>query len=255
MADGKREQQKVKVSWAGRWNQFRMFTRGFTPGQANVYLLGRLIWNPDADVAAIARDFAALHVGPANADAAAEALMATEDAWAEEYVKVAHSCHLKWTMVFGPRERFMRDAFQHNSLEDILASNARGLENVNRMEKAFAKTHAANAPDPKRYAAFKEGIDKTALYLRTFYLWRQCRWRHHAMENLAQDAKKANAEALAADKASLMKLFDQWQRWPEEASHWRITFRYGRYKVSPDETCPTWYPCGEETMETTARQF
>ena len=41
------------------------------------------------------------------------------------------------------------------------------------MEKAFARTDAAKAPDAKRYKKFKEGIDKTALYLRTFYLWRQ----------------------------------------------------------------------------------
>ena len=255
MADGKRRRQKVKVSWVGRWNQFRMFTRGFSPGQANVYLLGRLMWNPDVDVASIARDFVALHVGPDNADAAAEALMATEDAWAEEYVKGAHPCYLKWTMVFGPREVFMRKALQNNTLEEILSSNARGLEHVDRMQKAFAKTRPAKASDPTRYAEFKKGIDKTALYLRTFYLWRQCQWRHHAMNKLAGDAKKANAEALQADKASLMKLFDQWQRWPEEAAHWRITFRYGRYKVSPDETCPTWYTCGEKTMESTARRF
>ena len=74
------------VSWRGHWNTFRMFTRGFTPGQANVYLLSRLAWDPDEDVMRIAEDFAALHIGSANALATAGALLATEDAFAEEYI-------------------------------------------------------------------------------------------------------------------------------------------------------------------------
>ncbi len=258
MRDGKGKPQQIKVSWAGRWNDWRMFTRGFTPGQANVYLLGRLAWNPDADVSTIAREFAALHVGAANAEAAAEAMMATEDAWAEEYLPGVHPCYLKWTMIFRGCGQYarMEEAYQKNTLEKVIAGNTRALEHVQRMEAAFAKTKASKAPDAKRYAEFKEGVEKTALYLRTFYLWRQCWWRHRAGQDLKGEAKAANAEALRADKARLMPLFDQWSRWPEEARYWRITFRYGRYVIAPDETAPYWFPRGDKTtMEATAELF
>ena len=53
----------------------------------------------------------------------------------------------------------------------------------------------------------------------------------------------------------LKTLFDAWSRFPEEAGYWRITFRYGRPKISPDETFPYWYPRGETTMETTTAAF
>ena len=203
-----------------------MFTRGFTPGQANVYLLSRLSWDPDASVDAIARDFAALHLGADNARAGGEALMATEDAFREEYVGGTHPCYIKWTMTFGPRPDFMKDAYKNNPLDVILASNGRAIKAVDKMQRAFAKVDPAKAPNPERYAKFKEGIDKTALYLRTFYLWREAWWRHRAGRDLTGEARTNNAKALVAVNAELSKLFDQWSRFPEEAGYWRVTFRF-----------------------------
>jgi len=52
-----------------------------------------------------------------------------------------------------------------------------------------------------------------------------------------------------------MPLFDQWQRYPEEAGFWRVTFRYGRPNISKREVFPSWYPRGSSTMETTAKSF
>jgi len=249
--------ENVRISWRGHWRSFRMFTRGFTPGQANVYLLGRLGWDPDADPKQIARDFAALHIGPANAEAAAEALLITEDAFAEEYIgrraDVTHPVYIKWTMVFSPRANELEKAYKKTTPKQVLASNAQGLKHVSRMEAAFARTDPAKAPDAERYARFKEGVEKTALYLRTFYLWRECWWRHRADRDLKGKEKAANAAALQAAKARLMPLFDQWQRYPEEAGFWRVTFRYGRPKISP--AFPYWYPKGDTTMETSARSL
>jgi len=48
------DDQGGRVSWIGHWETFRTFLNGFTPGQANVYLLGRLSWNPDEQAADIA---------------------------------------------------------------------------------------------------------------------------------------------------------------------------------------------------------
>lgn len=257
MKDGQDCQQKpgMEVSWRGHWNSFRMFTRGFTPGQANVYLLGRLGWDPDADVEQIARDFAALHVGEDNVSATVQALLASEDAFAEEYVKGTHPGYLKWTMVFSPRDSFMEKAYKHNSLEQILASNSAALKHVAEMEKAFARTDPGKAADAERYRRFKEGIDKTALYLRTFYLLRECCWRDHYDSDLSGGEKKANAAALEEAKTRVMSLFEQWQRYPEEAGFWRITFRYGRPTISPNGVFPHFYPRDNTTMETTVKSF
>ena len=257
LRDGQGRPQSQKVSWAGYWNSFRMFTRGFTPGQANVYLLSRLAWDPDCEVEAIARDFAALHVGAANARAAARALMATQDAFCEEYVPGTHPCYLKWTMTFHPRGEMMERAYQSFPLEKLLASNVRALAAVRRMEQAFDETEPGKAPDARQYAQFKEGIEKTALYLRTFYLWREAWWRHRAEGDLESKAKAANRQALTACKARLAALFDQWKRFPEEAGYWRVTFRYGRPRKgsSTDGTFTYWYPRGDATMESTVKSF
>ena len=259
LTDEKGHKQTQRVSWAGYWNTFRMFTRGFTPGQSNTYLISRLAWDPNVAVDAIARDFAALHLGPANARAGGEALMATEDAFREEYVGGAHPVYIKWTMAFGPRPKMMKDAYKNNSIERILTSNAKALAAVERMEQAFAEVDPRKAPDPKRYAEFREGIDKTALYLRTFYRWREAWWRHTADQDLTGQAKSDNAQALVAVKEKLKELFDQWSRFPEEAGFWRVTFRYGRPQQgsSTDGTFPSWHPehQGEQTMESTAESF
>jgi hypothetical protein len=162
---------------------------------------------------------------------------------------------MKWTMVFGPRPERMEEAYAANPLDLVLASNARALEEVRRMEEAFSRTDPAKAADPDRYAAFREGIEKTALYLRTFYLWRQCWWRRRADRDLTGAAKQTNAAALGTDKARLVELFDQWRRWPEEAGHWRITFRYGKPEILQQGVFPYWFPRGEDTMERTAADF
>ncbi len=251
------EPDQPPVSWRGHWNTFRMFTRGFTPGQSNVYLMARLLWNPDEDVVQIAKDFATLHIGNGNASAAAEALLATEDAFAEEYIgtgsEITHPVYLKWTMIFAPREEFMERAYQKTPLKMLLESNLRALDKVTLMEKAFSKTDPSKAPDAENYTRFKDGIDKTALYLRTFYLWRECWWRNRSDKDYTGEEKTANMAALQQTKIQLFKLFDQWEKYPEEAGFWRITFRYGKPDI-PDYF-PNWWPRGETTMESTTKNF
>ena len=262
LLDGQGNPQRVRISWLGYWKQFRMFTRGFTPGQANAYLLGRLMWYPDTDVRIIARDFAALHVGWNNADAAVEALMATEDAFRELYpgnrAEVAHPVHMKWTMVFGPREEMMETAYNNYPLDMLLESNDRAFALVRRMEQAFARTTLTAAPDTGRYDLFSAGIDKTALWLRSALLWRECWWRRRAARDLTGDtaaAAAANSAALNTARDELRTLFDAWGKYPEEAGNWRITYRYGRPEITPDDTFPYWYPKGDKTMEATIDSF
>ncbi|MCD4727839.1 MAG: hypothetical protein K8R46_09265, partial [Pirellulales bacterium] len=185
--------------------------------------------------------------------------MATEDAFAQEYLgtrqEVTHPCYIKWTMVLCPRESMLEKAYKNTTLEKVLKSNALGLEHVRKMEAAFAETDPAEAPNPKRYESFKEGIDKTSLFLRTFYLWRECWWRHRSDRDLSGEAKWANAAALRRAKDRLMPLFDQWQKYPEEAGFWHVTHRYGKPKIVPNDTFPTWYVPENVTMESTTAKM
>ena len=248
---------KDTVSWRGHWNIFRMFTRGFTPGQANVYLMSRLAWNPDEDVKQIAEDFATLHLGAANASATVEALLATEDAFAEQYIgkrnEITHPSYIVWAMIFAPREKEMESAYLKTPLKKLLESNSRGLKKVALMEKAFSKTDSLKAPDAEIYAEFKKGINKTSLYLKTIYLWRECWWRNRSDSDLTGENKTANAAALQQAKVRLFDLFDKWEKYPEEAGFWHITFRYGRPETPA--YYPYWWPPGEPTMESAAKDF
>jgi len=256
LRDQKGGPQEQEISWAGYWNSFRMYTRGFTPGQANAYLLGRLAWDPEASLEGITRDFCALHLGRENAVAAAEALLATQDAFQEEYFPGIHPTYLKWTMTFHPRPERMEEAYREYPLPKMLASNARAMDAIDRVETAFSRTDAAKTPDQERYSEFKSGVDKTVMYLRTFYWWREAWWRNRATKDLEGPEAKENLRQLEAAKARLMELFDQWRRFPEEAGFWRITFRYGRpQKGSTLEARTYWYPRGDVTMESTTRAF
>lgn len=243
------------AAWAGHWNSFRMFTRGFTPGQANAYLLSRLCWDAKATPKQIARDFAALHLGTENAEAAAEALMQTQQAWWEHYPgnqpgAITYPVYMKWTMVFGPRDDYMEQAYQRMPIDQMLASNARAIDAIEKMEAAFARTDRSNAPDPLVYDHFKEGINKTALTLRSLHLFREFWWRDRADRDLDGEVKATNAKALENVRAQLFELCDRWRDYPEEAAWWRITYRYGEPDLYLSQPFPYWWPHGREsTME------
>jgi hypothetical protein len=182
--------------------------------------------------------------------------MATEDAFREEYVKTAHPCCFKLTMIYLHRDDKLKVAFEANSLADILGSNARALAAVDCMERAMAKTDPVKAPDADKYARFKESVEKTALYLRTFYLFREGVWRSHAAKTLKGSEGETNTAALSDAKVRLKRFFDQWQRWPEEAGNWRITYRHGKPSVPSLRYNEAWNDLKPPaTMEEDAQRF
>jgi hypothetical protein len=253
------QQPGTDVSWRGKWNAFRMMTRGFTPGQVNIYLLSRLAWNPDDTVESIAEDFVAMHIGRANAKAVAKALMATEEAFAERFIGVkrtiTHPCYVQWSNVFNPNAEYLEKAYQGVSFASVMASNAKAMAFVNEIEKAFDQTRADAAPNRMRYEQFKTGMAKTCLYLRTWYLWRECWWRHRADADLQGEDKARNARLFQKAKIEFMNLMDGWKDYPEEAGYWRITFRYSRPVKSDTGIYVYWYPRGDLTMETSVQKL
>jgi hypothetical protein len=107
----------------------------------------------------------------------------------------------------------------------------------------------------REYRKFREGIEKTALYLRTLYQWRDCWWLNRSARDLTGEERASTLSTLREATEQLMSLFDEWQRYREEAGFWRVTFRYGQPDLSPNNVFPWWYPHGDETMETSAREF
>ena len=91
------------------------------------------------------------------------------------------------------------------SLETLLASNRRALERIAAMERAFAGTDRARAPNADVYDRFAEGIDKTALFLRTLHGYREYWWRQRAERDLQGDARRENATALANVREELQR--------------------------------------------------
>ncbi|NQU52217.1 MAG: hypothetical protein HQ522_06720 [Bacteroidetes bacterium] len=230
------------VAWAGYWNMFRIFTRGFTAGQSNVYLLGRLMWNPDADPFEVAQDFAHIHLGEPNAKAAAEALMCTQDAWYEFYsIPKSNSAYLSWASIFGPRK--IEETYKSSTMQEILEGNKRALEQVDRMNEYFDKTDRDAAPDKIVYDSFNKAIDLTTVTLKSFYLFRECWWRNRAAKDLQGDAKDKNASALSQALSELRSLIDNdWSNFPVEASYWRITYKYGGEPyVMKRDVFPYWW--------------
>lgn len=199
-------------SWIGRWNDFRMFSSGFTPGLSNVYLISRLAFDPDASLEAITREFCQLHLGAANADAAARALLLTEDAFHEQYLPGAVPYYIKWTMLFWAPSKQLEAAYAANTLETVLESNRRALSAAAEIERAFSKVDLSRAPAPETARAFAEGVAKTVLYIRTYYGWRECWWRWRS----GRDASAA--------LESLRRHLETWKaKYPREASAWLLT--------------------------------
>lgn len=256
-ADGTLQRADQVQGWAGYWNDYRMFTRGFTPGQCNAYLLARLAWQPEMDVHEIARDFCALHLGPANAAAATDALMSTLQPWREHYIgeyipgktpQAIIPVYMKWTVMFMLRPEDMERAYKQWPMDQMLASNARALRAIDEMEQAFARTDRSKTPDAGQYDRFAEGVDKTALYLRSLHYFREYWWRQRAERDLHGQTLAENAAAREAVRAKLLKLMDEWKRYPEDAAMWRITYRYaGEPDILKQNVYPYWWPHGEST--------
>ena len=90
-----------------------------------------------------------------------------------------------------------------------------------------------------------------SLTLRSLYLFREFWWRDRASQELDSDTKEANDEARETVRSELVKLFERWEHFPEEAAEWRITYSYGEPDVHRRGAFPSWFPRGvDSTMET-----
>ena len=238
-----KSQEAFFYDMAGPWNNFRMYSRGFTPGQMNAYLVARLTWDVNLTAEQVARDWGTLHFGQENAAAVAEMLMNSQAAFREIYLGGKHEfskhpCNFKWATIVNINKRWIGKMYNKLPLSHILERNQVAREYIAKMDDAFARVDASKVPSKEEYQVLNEGLEKTQLYLNLFFKYREMWWR-------GQDLKKDKAAAKQLEyeeaTAAFNDVLEQWQKYPEESRFWGINkrcFKGGRQPWKRDVLRP-----------------
>jgi hypothetical protein len=222
---------------AGPWNNFRIFTRGFTPGQMNAYLVSRLTWDVNLTAEQVAFDWGALHFGQENAAAISEMLMNSQAVFRELYLSegrelFGHPCYFKWATTVNVGQQGMENLYKHIPWSQILDQNAVASRRMAKMEDAFARIDASKVPSPETYQALQEGFEKTRLYLDMFFSFREMWWRGRELKDLGKEEAAARQPDYEKAMAAFNKVMEQWKAYPEECKFWGINketfFQEGR---------------------------
>jgi len=215
---------------AGPWNNFRMFTRGFTPGQMNAYLVSRLTWNANLTAKEIADDWGTIHFGKENADALSELLMNSEAAFRSLYFNTGeggkrefsfHPTYLKWATTVNIRFDVLNKMFEKIPLSDVLEQNRIGYKHLENMQEAFKNIDSTKISDPIHYKSLKESLNKTLLYISMFFEFREMWWRKRELDELKVENPVKQKEYDASFER-FNKIMDQWKKYPEESKYWGI---------------------------------
>lgn len=214
---------EVPKSWRGLWSDYRIFLNGFTPAQANVYLFSRLAWDPAASADEITHDWAALHFGTDNAPKVVRALNLSQDLWLETFLRRTHPCYTKWTMIFSPREQSYPNALKHNSLDDVLASNARCVQGARKILDLADQLDAESCPDRDAAPGLRIAAEKTMLFFETFAATREAWFRTGLLEQLTGAEREEQLREIKRVCLHVRQLLPRWETFPQEAVDWRIT--------------------------------
>lgn len=229
--------EKPYHDMAGPWNNFRIFTRGFTPGQMNAYLVSRLTWDVNLSAEQVAADWATIHFGQENAEVVAELLMNSQAAFRELYLSegrelFGHPCYFKWATTVNVGQPGMETLYEHIPLSQILEQNAVASKAMANMEAAFARIDTSKVPASGTYQALKEGFEKTRLYLDMFFTFREMWWRGRELKDLGKEEAAARQPDYEKAIAGFNKVMEQWKAYPEECKFWGINketfFQEGR---------------------------
>ncbi len=229
---------------AGPWNNFRIYSRGFTPGQMNAYLVARLTWDVNLTAEQVAADWGTLHFGQDNATAVSEILMNSQAAFRELYLGgqrefAHHPVYFKWATTVNMSDGGMENIYQTLPLAHILERNQVAYEQMARMETAFARIDATTVPSQEEYQVLKEGLEKTQLYLNIFFKYREMWWRGRELKDLEKDEAAVKQVEHEKATASFNDVLEKWQKYPEECRFWGINEngfngRRGRHKWRKD---------------------
>jgi len=239
-----RSSDKPFTDMAGPWNNFRMYSRGFTPGQMNPYLVARLTWDVNVTAEQVAADWGTIHFGQENAAAVSEILMNSQAAFRELYLGGMrefhnHPCYFKWATTVNISDGGLEKIYQKLPLSHILERNAVARGYLANMDDAFARIDAASVPSLEDYQALKEGLEKTRLYLDMFFTFREMWWRARELKDLEEDEAAEKQVEHEKATAAFNEVMEAWQKYPEECRFWGIkeesfNGRRGRHKWRRD---------------------
>lgn len=233
---------KILYDMAGPWNNFRIFTRGFTPGQMNAYQVGRIAWNVGLDAGDIARDWGAIHFGAGNASHIAEVLMNSQAAFRELYpagdwAHHVQPVHFMWATTSMLDNTWIEQVHKNISLSDILQSNQTAYSRLNKMKNAIFLIDPKEVPVKKVYDKFIEGYKKTELFISLYLEYRELWIRKREMKSNHHIAHVKEMLELDFCKNRLDNILKQWLEYPEECRYWGISkeiFKGGKdYTLSP----------------------
>ncbi len=234
--------EKVFYDMAGPWNNFRIFTRGFTPGQMNAYQVGRISWDVDLDAEQIARDWGAIHFGIDNAEDIAAVLMNSQAAFRElyppgEWDSSIQPVHFMWATTAMLDDIWIEQVHKDITLSEILKSNQTAYARLKKMEEALSHIDLEKVPNREVYDKFIEGFKKTKLFISVYLEFRELWIRKRDMKITHHIAHVKDMLELDFCKNRLDNIIEEWQEYPEECEFWGISkeiFNEGKdYSLSP----------------------
>lgn len=211
---------------AGPWNNFRMYSRGFTPGQMNAYHVARLTWDVNLTADQIAVDWGTIHFGYKNAKAVSDILMNSQAAFREIYLSTEkrefsfHPTELKWATIINIQPGILEKMYQKIPLSRILERNLIGYGSLAKMEEAFLQIDSTEVSDPENYQTLKAGLEKTRLYLNTFFEFREMWWRERELQDLNGKEASLKQRDYKASVDRFTNVLESWQKYPEESTFW-----------------------------------
>jgi hypothetical protein len=215
-------------TWVAKYDDYDYLRQEHSPAHAMLYLFARLAWDPRQPVARIAGDWARLYFGQ-HAGAVEEALLLSNELWKTTYLGSSPNSGLafKWTMLFQRRPELIDRAGVDWSIKTVRESNRRAIELADRIHALLYSIDPAVVPSPGMARELQRSADLTALYFRTFTLWRELVFLDHRAAG-----ERAAILAVASD---LEKILPEWRRFPREAKDWLV------FQFDPDlATAPGW---------------
>jgi hypothetical protein len=217
---------------AGPWNNFRIFTRGFSLGQMNAYAVSRVSWDVNLQPEKIASDWGTIHFGPKNSKAISDMLMNSEAAFRELYLSTNkreysyHPVYFKWATTVRIDRNVLEKMYLKIPLSNILERNQIGYGYIKKMEEAFATIDTTNITSKEKYTMLKEGFEKTKLYLGMFYEFREMWWRERELKNINVKESFLKQKEYLKSEECFNEIMMKWQKYPEECNFWGLQKKY-----------------------------
>eukprot|EP01051_Picozoa_sp_SAG22_P008639 SAG22_NODE_670_length_7987_cov_2.733519_1_plen_1844_part_00 len=196
-------------------------------GDATLFLGAQLAFDPSQNVSALARQYAQTVFGAVDADAVAEALLATEEAFLHRYAlptkQAPQGAYQGWTLIFEfqptPQQSAVDEALQAHGLVACLAVDAACMAGAARVLAAAKRVVGTSqaAVEIKRSAALTELFLRTNSLFRTLYLINS-----NISAAASPDQPGLCSELFAPVRGALTNAIQEWSAFPIEGADFNI---------------------------------